>query len=142
MHWELEFADLFAERGGFDLIIGNPPWIKIIWEEFGVLSDANPVFSVKKLTASQVANARKSELDNAITRGTYIDEYIVISGQQNYLRANQNYKCLQGGVNLYKCFLPQSWAFSNEKGIFAFVHPDGVYDDPNGGELRKIFTPK
>ena len=28
MHWELEFADLFAERGGFDLIIGNPPWIK------------------------------------------------------------------------------------------------------------------
>lgn len=142
MHWELEFADLFAERGGFDLIIGNPPWIKIIWEEFGVLSDANPVFSVKKLTASQVANARKSELDNAITRGTYIDEYIVISGQQNYLRANQNYKCLQGGVNLYKCFLPQSWAFSNEKGIFAFVHPDGVYDDPNGGELRKIVYPK
>ena len=102
MHWELEFADLFAERGGFDLIIGNPPWIKIIWEEFGVLSDANPVFSVKKLTASQVANARKSELDNAITRGKYIDEYIVISGQQNFLRANQNYKCLQGGVNLYK----------------------------------------
>lgn len=142
MHWELEFADLFAERGGFDLIIGNPPWIKIIWEEFGVLSDANPVFSVKKLTASQVANARKSELDNAITRGKYIDEYIVISGQQNFLRANQNYKCLQGGVNLYKCFLPQSWAFSNEKGIFAFVHPDGVYDDPNGGELRKIVYPK
>lgn len=29
MHWELEFADLFTERGGFDLIIGNPPWIKI-----------------------------------------------------------------------------------------------------------------
>lgn len=29
MHWELEFADLFAERGGFDLVIGNPPWIKV-----------------------------------------------------------------------------------------------------------------
>ena len=25
MHWELEFADLFKERGGFDLIIGNNP---------------------------------------------------------------------------------------------------------------------
>lgn len=32
MHWELEFADLFTERGGFDLIIGNPPWIKIEWK--------------------------------------------------------------------------------------------------------------
>lgn len=23
MHWELEFADVFAERGGFDLVVGN-----------------------------------------------------------------------------------------------------------------------
>jgi hypothetical protein len=25
-HWHLEFADVFA-RGGFDLVLGNPPWI-------------------------------------------------------------------------------------------------------------------
>ena len=24
-HWELEFADIFAARGGFDLMLGNPP---------------------------------------------------------------------------------------------------------------------
>ena len=48
MHWELEFADLFAERGGFDLIIGNPPWIKITWNEQSVLSDTHPMFAVKK----------------------------------------------------------------------------------------------
>ena len=38
MHWELEFADLFAERGGFDLVLGNPPWIKIEWKEQGISS--------------------------------------------------------------------------------------------------------
>jgi hypothetical protein len=27
-HWELRFAELFAERGGFDIIVGNPPWVK------------------------------------------------------------------------------------------------------------------
>ena len=32
-HWELEFADLFADRGGFDLVLGNPPWIKVEWNE-------------------------------------------------------------------------------------------------------------
>ena len=31
-HWELRFADLFAERGGFDLIVGNPPWVKVSLE--------------------------------------------------------------------------------------------------------------
>src|SRR5262249_55855867 len=24
LHWELEFADIFEDRGGFDLILGNP----------------------------------------------------------------------------------------------------------------------
>ena len=47
MHWELEFADLFAERGGFDLILGNPPWIKAKWNEQAVLSDIQPLFAVK-----------------------------------------------------------------------------------------------
>ena len=26
-HWELSFADIFATRGGFDLILGNPPYL-------------------------------------------------------------------------------------------------------------------
>lgn len=36
-HWELEFADIFMERGGFDLMVGNPPWIKVEWSEGGVV---------------------------------------------------------------------------------------------------------
>lgn len=47
MHWELEFADLFKEYGGFDLMIGNPPWIKIEWNEQGVLSDDVPFLQLK-----------------------------------------------------------------------------------------------
>ena len=43
LHWELEFADLFEERGGFDLILGNPPWIKIEWDEGGVMGDVEPL---------------------------------------------------------------------------------------------------
>jgi len=26
-HWPLEFPALFAENGGFDVVIGNPPWV-------------------------------------------------------------------------------------------------------------------
>ena len=25
-HWEVEFAEVFEERGGFDVVLGNPPW--------------------------------------------------------------------------------------------------------------------
>ena len=143
MHWELEFADLFAERGGFDLIIGNPPWIKIEWNEQGVLSDANPIFAVKKLTATQTTHQREKSLQNSITRNNYLAEYESLSGEQSFLNATQNYLELKGQqTNLYKCFLPQAWTFGAEKSISAFIHPDGVYDDPKGDELRKILYPR
>lgn len=143
MHWELEFADLFAEHGGFDLIIGNPPWILLGWNEQEALSDNHPEFAIKKLTATQTANKRELALNNETTRCIYFEEFESIYGQRNFLNAIQNYFTLSGmKANLYKCFLPQAWAFGTEKGISAFVHPDGVFDDPKGGVLREQLYPK
>ena len=140
MHWELEFADVFAERGGFDLMIGNPPWIKIEWNEQSVLADANPMFAVKKLTAAQTTHERQTALENAHTHSMYFAEYEMLSGEQNFLNAVQNYPALKGQqTNLFKCFLPLSWEKTNESGIAAFVHPEGVYDDPKGGALMVSF---
>ena len=136
MHWELEFADIFADRGGFDLIIGNPPWIKMEWTEQDVLAEKNPMFAVKKLTATQTMREREVALENDSIRDAYLSEYIGIAGQQNFMGAKENYPELSGAVNLYKCFLPQAFMFSNNDGGAAFVHPEGVFDDPKGGALR------
>lgn len=142
MHWELEFADVFADKGGFDLVIGNPPWIKLEWKEQNVLSDKNPMFAVKKLTATQTTTHRENALLNHDTHNLYFSEYESISGQQAFLVATQNYSYLSGAANLYKCFLPQAWQFGSQTGVSAFVHPDGVYDDPKGGILREKLYPK
>lgn len=143
MHWELEFADLFEERGGFDLVIGNPPWIKMGWNEQAVLSDSQPMFSVKSFTATQTVQARSKELAIPETRSLYLSEYQALSGTQNFLNAVQNYADLMGQqTNLFKCFLPQAWAACGKTGVSAFVHPDGVYDDPKAGLLREILYPK
>ncbi len=141
MHWELEFADLFQERGGFDLIIGNPPWIKLEWNEQGVLADRQPLLAIKKLTATQTAQRRSEALQDEATHRLYFGEYEALAGQKNFLNALQNYPALKGQqTNLYKCFLPQAWAFNDVHGVSAFVHPEGVFDDPKGGALReKIF---
>ena len=48
-HWELEFADVFADRGGFDLILGNPPWIKVEWNEGAVMGDCEPMYVLARL---------------------------------------------------------------------------------------------
>lgn len=143
MHWELEFADLFAEKGGFDLVIGNPPWIRLEWDEQALLSDIQPIFAIRNLTSAQTIKHREEVLSEVSSRDSYFSEYVEIAGEQSFLNAKENYPLLIGmKANLYKCFLPQAWVFNNDKGVSAFVHPDGVYDDPNGGALREELYPR
>ena len=83
---------------------------------------------------------RQTALENAHTHSMYFAEYEMLSGEQNFLNAVQNYLALKGQqTNLFKCFLPLSWEKTNESGIAAFVHPEGVYDDPKGGPLMVSF---
>lgn len=73
----------------------------------------------------------------------YLDECSTILGTQMFLNAVQNYETLKGQqTNLFKCFLPQAWLFGNNDGISSFLHPDGVYDDPNASPLREVLYKK
>lgn len=139
-HWELEFADIFAQRGGFDLMVGNPPWVKVEWQEGGILGDYNPVVELRKLSASKLAETREDLFATypGLQSG-YLTEFEEADGTQNFLNAVQNYPLLKGSqTNLFKCFLPQAWSFTKVEGVSGFVHPEGVYDDPNSGTLRRI----
>lgn len=144
MHWELEYADIFCLKGGFDLVIGNPPWLKVEWDESGVMGDANPLFVLRKLSAPEMGRLRMETLAQvAGLRAEYLQEYESTMGTQNFLNAFQNYHELKGSqTNLYKCFLPLSWRLASPKGVQAFVHPEGVYDDPAGGALRRQLYPR
>ena len=141
-HWELEFADVFESRGGFDLVVGNPPWIRLEWQEELLLGDHNPLLVVKKIGATQATKMRSDLLNNSIIRAQYLREYESITGQQVFNNSIGNYPLLTGTPNLYKCFLPQAWTFGNNQGVAAFIHPDGVYDDPKGGPLRRMLYSK
>ena len=139
LHWDLEFADLLSgPDGGFDLIVGNPPWLKVEWEEKGVIGDADPMVLIRKVSASELAQRRNEAFTaHPPLLGAYLEEYVGQSGSQNFLNAEANYPLLKGSqTNLYKCFLPQAWRVVSAKGVNGFLHPEGVYDDPKGGALR------
>jgi len=139
LHWELEFADVFAERGGFDLILGNPPWLNVEWNEASVMGDVDPIFVLKKISASDVANLRTEALTNIPSlQKRYFSEFEEAEGTKNFLNAMQNYSELKGiRTNLYKCFLPLSWRIGRTNGVSGFLHPEGIYDDPRGGTFRE-----
>ena len=143
-HWDLEFCDLFAERGGFDLMLGNPPWLKVEWQEAGVLGDYEPEFVLGRLSASKLATLRHETFNRIpLLENAWRSEYEGCEGMQNFLNAQQNYPVLRGvQTNLYKCFLPQAWRLGAQKGVAGFLHPEGIYDDPKGGQLRASVYPR
>lgn len=144
LHWELEFAPVFKNRGGFDLIIGNPPWVKVQWEEAGILSEYDPHIAIRSISASDTMALRKGVFeDNASALQAYLQEFTDTVGTKSFLNAENNYPALHGvQTNLYKFFLPLAFRIANKDGVSSFIHPEGVYDDPNGGKLRAAMYPR
>lgn len=149
-HWTLQFADVFAgapqageanqaHDGGFDLMLGNPPWLLIGWNSSAVLGDFEPLLILRKFSANKAEQLRDQIFENnPAVANAWMAEYEQSSGAQSFLGDISNYPLLQGQkANLYKCFLPQAWSNTSEQGVSGFLHPEGVYDDPNAGELRK-----
>ena len=150
-HWELAFADLFygetpdgRVRGGFDLVLGNPPWVKVEWEEAGVLGDYNPLIVLRKLSAARITELRDDAfVRNPDLRDAWFTELENAEATQTFLNARQNYPLLAGlQTNLYKCFLPQGWMIGSPQGAAGFLHPEGVYDDPKGNLFREALYPR
>jgi hypothetical protein len=139
MHWELTFADIFAGNGGFDLVVGNPPWISVEWNEAGILGEADPRVAIRKLNATELARQRGNAFsDFPDLQMAWTTELEEVQASQNFFKSSQNYPLLKKlRTNLFKCFLPLGWKLQRPNGVVGFLHPEGVYDDPAGGIFRE-----
>lgn len=57
-HPMLEFLEVFWLRDGFDIICGNPPWIKLEFDEVGIISEQYPEVAIRKMSAPDVRRKR------------------------------------------------------------------------------------
>ena len=108
------------------------------------MGDDNPLFVLRNFSASQLNTLREqSFIDYPKLQADYFTEFEQSEGTQNFFNAQVNYPLLKGNqTNLYKCFLPQAWMASSPKSVAGFLHPEGIYDDPNGGLLRAAIYPR
>ncbi len=138
LHWDLEFADLL-KVGGFDLVLGNPPWLVITWNIKAVLGDHNPIAVVREITpAESQVLVRQSATKDKDFKGSINALYAEISGTQSFIGSVQNYPALAGqSNNLYKCFICKSWSLQSQNAFTALIHPTGPLDDADGEIIRE-----
>lgn len=138
LHWELEFTDLFESGGGFDLVLGNPPWVKVEWNERNLLGDTEPIFTMRNLNATQLRNLRNEIIRKNVLFVQYISYNEEIAATQNYFNSIHNQPLLKGlQTNLYKCFITIGWELSKISGFSAFITQDGIYSDGKTSGLRR-----
>lgn len=140
-HWELSCSHIFQERGGFDLIVGNPPWIKVQFEESDLFSEIEPKILVrsKEHPADKVGKMLENYIDNhPAWCPTYVTEAANIDAAKSMLNAPQFYQYLQGlQPNLYLCFITRSWDIINQRACVGFIHPDDHFNSSKAGKLRE-----
>jgi hypothetical protein len=137
-HWELEFAQVFT-RGGYDLQVGNPPWVRPTWQEGGVLAEFEPWFMLSEKPSTTEWRLRKAELLASGKAATYfLDELAANLGTVSILGSAATYPTLGGTQpDLYRAFMCRSWANLSVQGTVGLIHPDSHFGGAREGKLRE-----
>ncbi len=137
VHFDLIFADVMKSRGGFDIIVGNPPWAKPSWKESDILGDIDPGFVTRQLSASDTATNRHQILADQRNLKMFLEFYTSTKGAINTTGSVQNFPIIGAGSNnLYRCFLDLSFRVVSPLGNVCLIHQDGHLMDPRAGEFR------
>ena len=136
-HWELDFATVFA-RGGFDLQVGNPPWVRPRTDVDALLAEGDPWWQLA-LKPSETARKAKRDATLALPgiRDLVIDGTTDVVVTTEYLGSAQAYPLLAGlQPDLYRCFMEQTWGHASQR-IVALIHPESHFTDEKAGLLRE-----
>lgn len=138
-HPMLEFIEVFWLRDGFDIICGNPPWIRNEFDEQGIISEKYPEVAIRKVSAPDVRHTKEAFLSNFVLNKLYVDEQIEAACSGVFLNSVCNYPLLIGQkANLYKCVLTNCMDLASaNNGYIGILCPDGIYDDPKAQLLRR-----
>ncbi|HEY3397840.1 MAG TPA: N-6 DNA methylase [Armatimonadota bacterium] len=130
-HWELEFPEVFADdRGGFDAVVGNPPWDHIEFDDIvfflGKRPDivAAPTMAARNRLIARLVSEDPVLLDqrNAGMRRTH--------NVQDFIRGSGHFPRTDvGRINLYQVFAGTFDALRADDGMAGMVVPTGIATD-------------
>ncbi|MFN8075143.1 MAG: hypothetical protein U0Q15_06945 [Kineosporiaceae bacterium] len=137
-HWELDFAPVFA-AGGFDLQVGNPPWVRPDWDDALVLAEQDPWFALAfKPSVQAVRGRREVLLAYEEPSRQYLLERASMAGTSAHLGSEVDRPILAGlRPDLYRCFIERTWRSMAAQGIVGLIHPESHFTEARAGAFRQ-----
>jgi hypothetical protein len=129
-HWPLVFPEVFA-KGGFDCVLGNPPWEVSQLDEIEYFSSRSPDI------AALAGDARKRAIRNLESDAPHLWSAF-LSDKQNYDAANEFFRSCgrfeltaRGKINTYSLFAEHFSRLSSQarRGRAGIIVPTGIATD-------------
>lgn len=144
LNWQVAFPGIWQDwegptlRGGFDAVIGNPPWDRIKLQQVEWFAARRPEIA----KAQRAADRRKmidklkeagdplaEEFDQASERAAYAAQMAKASGDYPLLS--------RGDVNLYSLFVERAMTLVNAQGMVGLLTPSGIASDKTAAKFFK-----
>jgi hypothetical protein len=147
MHWGYVFDAVMHDRGGFDIILTNPPWeiFKPIDKEFAKQYD--PEIERRGTDINDFDKRFKRILENENIKTKYLAYLSSFPHVSEWIRNASDYKHqfslvngrkTGGDINLYKLFTERVYYLLRQGGFCGIVIPSGIYSDLGAKGLRDL----
>ena len=147
LHWEAAFPGVWHQwqdvrpQGGFDAVIGNPPWDRIKLQEVEWFATRSPELALAPTAAERRAGIRRlrergdplaDQFDRAKEQADRLGQLVRTSGY---------YALLGGGdINLYSLFVERAMNLIKPDGFVGLLTPSGIYADKTAARFFKSIS--
>ena len=144
LHWEVAFPGVWRgwqdarPQGGFDAVIGNPPWDRMKLQEVEWFATRAP-----DIALASTAAARRSGIRRLREQGDPLaDEFDAAKERADRLgqlvRNADHYPLLgRGDINLYSLFVERAMGLVKPDGFVGLLTPSGIYGDSTAARFFK-----
>jgi len=147
-HWGYEFGRLLRERGGFDVILANPPWEVLKPDAREFVAEYARLAARHNMSTGDFVRDRNTWLSkHEDIRAAWLRYLELFPFQSRYFRSAPQYqhqaaevegKRVGTDINLYKLFFEQCYNLVRQGGYCGLVLPSGIYSDLGTKELRVL----
>jgi hypothetical protein len=150
-HWGYVFDDIVQRRGGFDIILANPPWEVFKPQAKEFFAEYSDVVTKNKMGIKEFEKEQASLLQNAEVRAAWlayenrfphINKYFRSAPEYGYQISVVDGRKIPTDLNLYKLFLERCFQLMRPGGHCGIVVPSGIYTDLGAKGLRDMLLDK
>ena len=147
LHWEAAFPGVWRRwqdeqpLGGFDAVIGNPPWDRIKLQEVEWFATRLPELALAPTAAARKAGIRQLRDKDAPLADEFDAAKERAEGLGDMVRAARRYPLLSGGdINLYSLFVERAMSLIKPDGFVGLLTPSGIYADKTAAVFFKSIS--